>query len=557
MSHEYKRRYLNIQERIDLIKDIQDGKYLVKRSNGKIQKKINKKLFCEPCEIIDVLESIADIKMVGKGAYGKALKICTPKGTECSGKEVLSYSIKEIQFQNAGTYNNLVENPDRYENTEIRMLQFLSAFVLSRATPHINMPIMSFICQPSPHLSDRQRFDLTTKRITVSELADYGNLYTYLSTRLYAWKNYVLGWKVLFFQILSVLAVIHRYYPNFLHNDFKIDNILVRSTYTSLDEDKSHFKYTVNDIDYYIPDIGFQVLLWDFDFSCIAGTIDNDKLIAMIDEDEANLVVHRNQYYDIHMCFGLMHRFWGDSMPSEINDWLEEYLLNEEIASASRDERILEAKEYTTPSKLLRTYFFKQFTEDIPDVTSKLKGTFTGVLEDDVEFDFGDEKNRYTNPKTCQYQAYIFLDPKTASEDEKNEYRNRYKCELASTQSDLIKKISTSMKTDITRWVSDRLNEYTMSSAVSSTEKRLILRSSLELFNSFTEKYNITYGLFYAVVCACMMYASFQHLLSYVHPFNDFQYWYAQPKLNSLSQGEIEDVYKQFTGFIAKYIENV
>ena len=108
-------KYLTIQDRIKLVKDIQDGKYVVKRKRGRILKKINKHLYSEHCKLIDVLEKIADIKIVGKGAYGKAYKVCMPKG-ECDVYEDgIAYSIKEVKFQDAGTYNTLVNNPDRYE----------------------------------------------------------------------------------------------------------------------------------------------------------------------------------------------------------------------------------------------------------------------------------------------------------------------------------------------------------------------------------------------------------------------------------------------------------
>ena len=35
-------------------------------------------------------------------------------------------------------------------------------------------------------------------------------------------------WRVIFFQIISVLAVIHKKYPNFRHNDLKANNILLQ-----------------------------------------------------------------------------------------------------------------------------------------------------------------------------------------------------------------------------------------------------------------------------------------------------------------------------------------
>lgn len=544
-------KYLTITERLKLVKDIQDGKYLIKDQYGKIYEETDKTLYSNKCSLIDVLEKLADIKEIGTGSYGKASLICTPKG-DCESQEyTLAYSIKEVVFQNLGTYNTLIHNPDRYENVEIRMLQFLSSFVFSHATPHINIPIMSFICEPSAHLSDRQRNELSTKRYIISELANYGNMYGYVRSNLRKWKNNPVVWKVLFFQILSTLAIIHRYYPNFLHNDFKLDNLLVRST-TKDGGGGDHYQYTVNGVTYYIPDVGFQVLMWDFDFSCIAGIIDNDKVIAMIDEDDANLVCHRNQYYDIHMCFGLMNKYWGDSMPDSITDWLNEYLLTDQIPSAERDERILESIEYTTPAALLDNNFFDEFRIQ---KSGNVLDNFTGKLDTNKKFRFGDKANRYTDPKNCEYQSYMFFDPKYFTQDERIALRNRYKCTFASESPDRVTRISSKQYNKMQRWLENILDGYDVSSSITPKESKDILKNAMILFEQFTSKYYITSGYLYAILCVATLYSSFNFILAYISPFNDFRYWYSLDKLNHLKPGSLEDTYKQFCGFIAKHIE--
>ena len=59
----------------------------------------------------------------------------------------------------------------------------------------------------------------------ISEWANNGDLLDYLR------KNYKsLGlkeWRVLIFQILSVLAIIQAKYPSFRHNDMKANNVLI------------------------------------------------------------------------------------------------------------------------------------------------------------------------------------------------------------------------------------------------------------------------------------------------------------------------------------------
>jgi len=219
----------------------------------------------------------------------------------------------------------------------------------------------------------------------------------------------------------------------------------------------------------------------------------------MIDEKDANIVVHRNQYYDIHMCFGLMHRYWGNNMPDEISDWLEDYLLNDQIPSADRDERILEAKEYTNPAKILNTDFFTQFTKK-PASTSSLKAKFTGVLKKDIEYDFEDNKNRYTDPKTCQYQHFVFLDPKRPSLKEKNDFENRYLCNIASKSNNFISHISVQQFEKMEKWALNILNEYTVSSVSSDNEKNVILFTTMNLFHKFSDRNNVTSDLLHTIL---------------------------------------------------------
>ena len=58
----------------------------------------------------------------------------------------------------------------------------------------------------------------------------------------------------------------------------------------------------INDIIYVIPNIGFQIKLWDFDFACIEGVVNNSKVNAKW-TDKINVSYGKNQYYDIHYFF--------------------------------------------------------------------------------------------------------------------------------------------------------------------------------------------------------------------------------------------------------------
>ncbi len=567
-----KTKYLSIDQRIDLIKQIQKGLYVVQQKQGSLQQKYDKSLYTDHCRFIDVLEKLADIKDLGSGTYGKASRVCFPK-EQCAGvadeqlpSEYVSYSIKEVNFNNIGTYNNLIDNPDRYENVEVRMLQLLSGLVFSHATPHINLPIMTFVCNPSPHLSDAQTqmYDLTTKRIIVSELANLGDMHHFVSNTAKKWERSSTGeliWKVMLFQILSVLATIQEYYPNFLHNDLKPDNILVKST-SNRESDNKFFQYRVGGKTFYVPDVGFQLLIWDFDFATIAGTIDNDKLIVMIDDKDANLVAHKNQYYDLRMCIGTLYRYWSEYMPTKIHDWIQDHVLTDKIPCSEHDERPLESIQYTTPAQLLSTKLFSQFTlipQDKNSTKHIIVDTYTGQLDDKVKYNFPDEQHRYTNPKNCEYQNYIFLDPIQPTGEQQETYHNRYKCTIASKQPDVIKTLDSSLMSSAKHWIEYILNKYEFQDAITKKERINIVQYALEMLKRYCSLYYITKSTFHSVVTVSLMYSSYHTLLSYVAPFNSFSTFYKlfQKKAINVKHGELEDIFKQYCAFVALHIERV
>lgn len=553
-------KYLTIDDRIKLIDDIRNGDYLIKEKSGKIVLKHDKTLFSDKCDILEILEKISDVDVIGKGSYGKAYKVCQPKD-DCENEKNLKYSIKEIEFNDLGTYNPIIENPDRFENVEVRMLQLLSEFVYSKATPHINLPILTFVCVPdnnNPSIIDKYR-DKThhldkIKRFTVSEIADRGDLYSFINSKVKKIKGNVIFWKILFFQILSTLSIILQYYPNFLHNDLKPNNILVKSTQSI---ENGFYKYKVNGTDYYVPDVGFQILFWDFDFAVIAGKIDNDKLIYMIDEEEANLTVHKNQYYDIRMLFGNIRKYWEDDMPEEIYDWLDEYVISRLLPSAQRDERLLEAVEYTTPDKLLNTPLFESFkNQPSSESAFTIIESYTGTLDQQLKYDFGDNENRYTVPQNCSFENFVFFVPKNQSQSQSSSrFTNRYKCKLSNTFDDIIESLSSYHVSQLNSWMNDTFKRAEFRN-VTRKELANIISNTIKFTQQYVSLYNVPERYLYLIAFGLLMYSSYITILSYISPFNNFKFWYQNIKLKEFKRGQLEDVYKQICEFVATHIEH-
>ena len=287
-----------------------------------------------------------------------------------------NYAVKIVAYPKKANYGN-VYDIRRPENAEIMMLRTLSYFVIKKQTPHIVLPVGTFNTSIKPFLtlSEKQyvnskKYDEFLKKykkgdyhsnvsVLISEWANGGDLLEYIR------KNYKkmtsLMWKVIIFQIVSTLATIQVKYPSFRHNDLKANNILVHHIPFS-DGKKNLFKYDENGKKYGLPNIGLQNKIWDFDFACIPGIVDNLKVNADW-TDKINVKPEQNRYYDIHYFFstltkkGFFPQFWTEpEIPEKIKSFVKR-LIPEKYKSGkyiTERGRILVNDEYTTPSYLLQ-----------------------------------------------------------------------------------------------------------------------------------------------------------------------------------------------------------
>jgi len=162
--------------------------------------------------------------------------------------------------------------------------------------------------------------------------------------------------------------VIQAKYPDFRHNDLKANNLLV----DSLDTSTKKYKYSINGETYNVPNIGFQIKLWDFDFACIPNIIRNSKVEADW-TSKININPVQNRYYDVHYFFntftrkGFFPEFWTEP---EIDDKVRKFVrrvVPEKFASGknvTEKGRILINEEYLTPDQILKEdSFFKVMRE--------------------------------------------------------------------------------------------------------------------------------------------------------------------------------------------------
>lgn len=328
---------------------------------------LNKQYFGLP-HIIEQLGG--KLKYVKSGSTGHTFKATSPNGDNG-----LNYAVKIVAYPKRENYGDMYDST-RPENAELMMLKKLSYFVVRNQTPHIVLPICTFntpikpiVALSNESFKNNKKFEEFIQRykkkqyyenmsVLISEWANGGDLMDYIK------KNYksftAMTWRVLFFQLLSVLAIIQAKYPSFRHNDLKPNNVLIHNIEPSKSD---KYKYVINKTEYMIPYIGFIIKIWDFDFACIPGLVDNAKVNAQW-TSKINIHPKRNQYYDVHYFFntltgkGFFPEFFSiDEVPLKVKQFVrrvvpEKYSTGDEVTEKGR---IMTNEEITTPDKILKT----------------------------------------------------------------------------------------------------------------------------------------------------------------------------------------------------------
>lgn len=305
---------------------------------------------------------------------------------------IINYALKVVAYAKRERYGDIVD-VRRPENAELMMIRLLSYFVVNKKTPHIVLPIGTFYTniEPFVNLVEADCIDKNDKNsrkylefvekykknmyhdsvsILISEWANRGDLIGFI--RNYYKQFTTLHWKSIFFQILSVLAVIQYKFPSFRHNDLKCNNILVHK----ISQNGKLRKYTICKKIYTVPNIGYQIKLWDFDFACIPGIVENAKVNAEW-TDEINVKPIQNRYYDMHYFFNTLIKrgFFPELMQDpfidkEIKDFVNRIVpLKYQTGNLVSDKgRILINDEYLTPDIVLKTDpFFEEFRNYKPN----------------------------------------------------------------------------------------------------------------------------------------------------------------------------------------------
>ena len=378
------------EKRIDYIKNIIGGSIIQPMVNfdncttettqhsGAQKKIINFEKICTSMNL--------NVKYIKSGSTGH-----TFMGVSKKNKDV-AFAMKVCAYPKGDDYGELT-NKSRPENVELRILKLLSYFVVNKKTPHLVIPVGSFNTQLSKFINIPS-IDMKNKKnelylefiekykdgkfndlasVLICEWSDKSDMLDYIRNN---YKNIsLLQWKVLLFQIIYTLAVIHDKYPAFRHNDMKANNILINTDNSTQQTSKAQlYLYTNDDWNkqFLIPNIGIQAKIWDFDFACVKGLIENNKVNSEWAHEKVKISNEPNKYYDIHYLLNTLSskrffpEFYKGGVPKEIVEFVErivpEKYRTKGTEFVTKKGRLIANDEYTTPYYIIMNdVLFKEF----------------------------------------------------------------------------------------------------------------------------------------------------------------------------------------------------
>ena len=267
----------NVKEMVSVI--TQEDRHLLKQSFESGKSKIydhrlkrvksSKDLTKEPNSVMTMIRRSPE-DLLGSGSYGSAHRIKDEK-------EVTVF-VAKVSVVGSPLIGS-IKSPYRSENVENRMAHLLWKYIVEKnRSPHICMPLGEHRVVQNVL---QKKIDKQAKHSVVGymEHAHHEDVHSFFDKN--ERENVDMLARVILFQVTYTLVAIYKVFPRFRHNDLKDDNVLLQ---LGPNTGVAHYKMSIDSIwkmnvDFFVPCIGVRALLGDFDFSCIAGLIDNGKVL--------------------------------------------------------------------------------------------------------------------------------------------------------------------------------------------------------------------------------------------------------------------------------------
>jgi len=149
--------------------------------------------------------------------------------------------------------------------TEMASYVFCTLLVMSKICPNLPVLYKYFWCPTCRFVNKSIRGKKERPcLLVVNELAD-GDLKMYLEKKISLWTPALVENCV--FQIAAGLYAIEKFY-NMTHNDLHYGNVLVHEI-----KPGGFWRYKIDGKHYYVPNLGYLFVLWDFGMAHIPGKI--------------------------------------------------------------------------------------------------------------------------------------------------------------------------------------------------------------------------------------------------------------------------------------------
>lgn len=259
----------------------------------------------------------------------------------------------------SGNNINDMGSPELYNAA---MHYILSELALTRNLRHVMLPIMCFdtTIDKIREIGLPESEESTDKEINVLVLEKF---FKFMPLEEYLLSGFETSnidyWRVLIFQVVYTLYEITERLGNFRHNNLGINSIGVyRKSGSGYD------KYDVGNTSYYVPKLGFEIKICDFDKAYTSNYTPNKNAPYTTE----------NPYYDIHYFLNSVYLFLKNkkiSIPSGLMDFIKEVIPEQFLVT--EDFNGLDEEEYfkvggtITPKFLLKNSFFDSF------ITNKMR----------------------------------------------------------------------------------------------------------------------------------------------------------------------------------------